>query len=175
MLRTTNRFQNLVFDKISRWFCMVLCGEAKKTHSWSNQEPNSLAWLFSSFWASPASLLADCSLRQGAGGTEFARFGLRTSFLRWFYNRSQTYFGQKSEEQVDTVKKFYMEVKTTIFFIKMRLKNKNKVRFSLTFPAYQGHGTGPHGPIRAHMGPYGPIGAHMDPKNPTRYVNKSLY
>ena len=27
-------------------------------------------------------VLADCSLRQGAGGTEFARFGSRTCFLR---------------------------------------------------------------------------------------------
>ena len=28
---------------------------------------------------------ADCSLRQGAGGTEFVCFGSRTFFLRWFY------------------------------------------------------------------------------------------
>ena len=39
---------------------------------------------------------ADCSLRQGVGGTEFARFGSRTCFLRWFYKHSQTYFGQKT-------------------------------------------------------------------------------
>ena len=38
---------------------------------------------------------ADCYLRQGAGGTEFARFGSRTCFLKWFSKRSQAYFGQK--------------------------------------------------------------------------------
>ena len=33
-------------------------------------------------------LVPDCSLRQGAGGTEFICFGSRTCFLRWFYKRS---------------------------------------------------------------------------------------
>ena len=50
-------------------------------------------------WRFPPLLQStDCSLRQGAGGTEFARFGSRTCFLRWFYKRSQAYFGQKPEE-----------------------------------------------------------------------------
>ena len=43
-------------------------------------------------------LYADCNLRQGAGGTEFARKGSRTCFLKWFYKCSQAYFGQKPEE-----------------------------------------------------------------------------
>ena len=61
------------------------------------------------------SLLPDCSLRQGAGGTEFARFGSRTCFLRCFYRRSQAYIGQKSEEHVKTIKKRSMDVKNNDF------------------------------------------------------------
>ena len=55
------------------------------------------------------------ALRQGAGGPEFARFGSRTCFLRWFYERSQIYFGQKPEEHGFSVKKRCLEVKTMIF------------------------------------------------------------
>ena len=58
--------------------------------------------------------LYSCSLRQGAGDKEFPRFGSRTSFLRWFYKRSQTYFGQNSEAHIKTIKKRGLEVKTTI-------------------------------------------------------------
>ena len=58
---------------------------------------------------------SDCSLWQGAGGTEFARFGSRTCFLRWFYRRSQAYFGQNSEEHVKTIKNAIWRSKTMIF------------------------------------------------------------
>ena len=61
---------------------------------------------------------ADCSLRQGAGGTEFACFGSRTCFLMWLYKRSQTYFGQKSEEHIKTIKKRCLEVKNNDFLEK---------------------------------------------------------
>ena len=40
--------------------------------------------------------------------------------------------------------------------------------FFLTFPALQGPGPGPYGPIRAHMGPYGPIRALMGPYGPEK-------
>ena len=59
--------------------------------------------------------VSDCSLRQGAGGTEFARFGSRTCFLRRFDDRSQSYFGQKSEEHIKTMKKDCLEVKNNDF------------------------------------------------------------
>ena len=55
--------------------------------------------------------ITDCSLRQGAGGTENTRNWSRTCFLRWFYNRSQAYFGEKSEEHIKTSKKRCMDVK----------------------------------------------------------------
>ena len=53
---------------------------------------------------------SDCYLRQGDGGTKIARLGSRTCFLREFHNRSEAYFGQKSEEHVETFKKRHMEV-----------------------------------------------------------------
>ena len=62
---------------------------------------------------------ADCYLRQGAGGTEFARFGSRTCFLRWFYKRSQTHFGQKPEEHRVSIKNHCLEVKNVDFWEKM--------------------------------------------------------
>ena len=40
---------------------------------------------------------------------KIARFGSRTSFLRSFHNRSEAYFGQKSEEHVKTIKKRHMK------------------------------------------------------------------
>ena len=49
----------------------------------------------------------DCSLRQGAGGTEFACFGSRTCFLRWLYKCLQAYFSQKSEEHIKTIEKHW--------------------------------------------------------------------
>ena len=57
----------------------------------------------------------DCSLRQGAGGTEFARFASRTCFLRWFYRRYQAYFGQNFEEHCSSIKSIVLRSKTTIF------------------------------------------------------------
>ena len=109
---------------------------------------------------------ADCSLRQGAGGTEFAHFGSRTCFLRWFYKRSQTYFGQKSEEHIKTIKKRCLESRTTSFEKNVLLQKKG-VFFEL-FPLFKGPG-------RAHMGPYGPIWAHMGPYGPiwTRKIKKN--
>ena len=94
------------------------------------------------------SLFSDCSLRQGASGTEFARFGSRTCFLRWFYNRSQVYFGQKSEEHIKTIKKRCLEIKKQRFLMKMRYMRKRNV-FSALLPLFKGPG-------RSHMGPYGP-------------------
>ena len=49
-------------------------------------------------------IYTDCYLRQGASGTEFARNGSRTCFLRWFYRRSQARFGQKLEEHSFSIK-----------------------------------------------------------------------
>ena len=49
---------------------------------------------------------------------------------------------------------------------------KKRVHSFWTFPALQGPGPGPYGPIRDNMGPYGPLWAHMDPKNPPKYVTK---
>ena len=54
------------------------------------------------------------------------------------------------------------------FVIQMRYV-ETKMRFSLTFPALQGPGPGPYGPIRAHMGPSGPYG----PKN--QKTNRCLF
>ena len=99
-------------------------------------------------------MLPDCSLRQGAGGTEFAHFGSRTCFLRWFYKRAQAYFGQNPEEHIKTIKKRSMEVKNNDFWEKC--VTSENICFFWTFPALQGPGPGPYGPIRAHMGPYGP-------------------
>ena len=48
-------------------------------------------------WSDRCALAPDCYLRQGAGGMKIARLGSRTWFLRWFYKRSQAYFGQKLE------------------------------------------------------------------------------
>ena len=66
---------------------------------------------------------ADCYLRQGAhpawqgaSGTEFARSGSITCFLRWFYKRSQTYFGQKPEEHGLSIKKRCLELKNKDFW-----------------------------------------------------------
>ena len=53
--------------------------------------------------------VTECSLRQGAGGTEFEHFGSRTCFLSWFYKRSQAYFGQKPEEHGFSIKKRCLE------------------------------------------------------------------
>ena len=47
-----------------------------------------------------------------------------------------------------------------------------KGEFFWTFPALQGPGPGPYGPIRVHMGPSGPLWAYMGPKNPKIYVRK---
>ena len=58
--------------------------------------------------------VADCYLRQGAGGMKIARDGSRTWFLRWFYRRSQAYFGQKPEEHCFSIKNRCLEVKTTV-------------------------------------------------------------
>ena len=58
---------------------------------------------------------ADCYLRQGDKGTKTARFGFKTCFLSYFHNRSEAYFGQKSEEQVKTIRKRRMEVKNDEF------------------------------------------------------------
>ena len=52
---------------------------------------------------------------QGAGGTEFARNGSRTCFLRWLYKSSQTYFGQKPEEHCFSIKKRCLDVKNDDF------------------------------------------------------------
>ena len=68
--------------------------------------------------ASSLQTFPDCSLRQGADGTEFARFGSRTSFLRWFYMCSQTYLGQKSEEHCFSIKNRCLEVKDDGFWEK---------------------------------------------------------
>ena len=57
----------------------------------------------------------DCSLRQGAGGTKTARFGFRPCFLRYFYNRSEVYFGQKSKEHVKNIKERCICMRNTDF------------------------------------------------------------
>ena len=59
--------------------------------------------------------LADCYLRQGAGGTKTAHFGSRIWFLSYFYNRSEAYFGQKSVEHVKTIKRKHVDTKNNDF------------------------------------------------------------
>ena len=51
-----------------------------------------------------------------------ARFGSKTCFLRWFHNRSVSFYGQKTREHVKTIKKRCLEAKNHIFFVKMHLK-----------------------------------------------------
>ena len=53
--------------------------------------------------------VTDCSLRQGAGGREFARLGSRTWFLMRFLKRSEAYLGQKPEEHYFLIKKTLSE------------------------------------------------------------------
>ena len=102
---------------------------------------------------------SDCYLRQGVGGTEFANFvRSRTCFLRWFYKRSQTYFGQKSEEHNFSIKNTLSGGK---YFFEKYAPLK-EVCFFWTFPALQGPGPGPYGPIWA-----------CSPKNQKKYVKTS--
>ena len=83
----------------------------------------------------PVKRFADCYLRQGAGGTEFARNGSRTCFLRWFHKRSQAYFGQKLEEHCFPIKKQCLEVSNDDFWEKwINLKNRwSKTDFLMKF------------------------------------------
>ena len=97
----------------------------------------------------------DCSLRQGAGGTEFARFGSRTCFLRCFYKHSQTYFGQKSEEHVKTIKTLSGSQKRR-FLGKMCYLKRGVFFLKLSRSSWARAG-----PIWAHKNPYGPIWAYM--------------
>ena len=99
-----------LFDVICKWFFVVLHGDAQTIVLRPTQIQNK------SFWGTSCSACAsDCSLRQGAGGTEFAHFGSRTCFLRWFYRRSQAYFGQKPEEHGFSIKNVVWRSKTTMF------------------------------------------------------------
>ena len=98
--------------------------------------------------------VSDCHLRQVAGGTEFALFGSRPCFLRWFYNRFPMYFGHKSEEHIKK------HIKTVVWKYETILLEKlcyeTKVCFFWTFPALQGPRPGPYEPIWTLMGPYEP-------------------
>ena len=107
-------------------------------------------------WTLPF-FLADCSLRRGAGGTEFARFGSRTCFLRWFYKRSQTYFGQKPEEHGFSIKKRCLEIKNDDFWEKYVTLKKG-----VFFLNFSRSSRARAGPIWAHKGPYGSIWVLLD-------------
>ena len=110
----------------------------------------------------------DCYLRQGAGGMKIARFGSRTCFLRWFHNRSETYFGQNSEEHAKTIKTRHMEVKNDDF-----LEKCVTLKTSAFFLNLSRSSKARAGPIRTHMGPYGLLWAHMGSKNPPKYIKSS--
>ena len=61
-------------------------------------------------------LPSDFDLRQGDGGTKTARFSSKNCFLRQFHNRSESYFGQKSQEHVKTMKNIVFVLETFCFF-----------------------------------------------------------
>ena len=108
-------------------------------------------------WTHLGSQNADRSLRQGAGGTEFARFGSRTCFLRWFHRRSQAYFCQ-------TWRTRFFHQKTLSGGLKRRfLRKMCCLIFFWAFPTLQGPGPGSYGPIW-------PLWVHKDQKNPKEYV-----
>ena len=79
--------------------------------------------------------LPDCSLRQGAGGKEFARFGPITCFLRWLYKRSQPYFDQKPEEHCFSIKKRCLDIKNDDLWEKWVTEKKRwlKTDFLMNF------------------------------------------
>ena len=82
-------------------------------------------------WPKQVQNISDCSSRQGAGSTEFARFGSRTFFLIWSYKCSQTYFGQKPEEHVKSIKKRRMEFKIDVLLEKYVAQKKNGFEIEL--------------------------------------------
>ena len=59
---------------------------------------------------------ADCYFRQSDGGTKTARVGSKTCFLRWFHNRSEAYFCNKSKEHVKTIWNDVFVAKTLISY-----------------------------------------------------------
>ena len=71
---------------------------------------------------------------------------------------SQAYFGQKSEEHVQTFKNIIWRSRTTVFD-KHVLCKKKVLAFSEVIPVFKGPGLahmGTYGPIWICMGPYGP-------------------
>ena len=63
-----------------------------------------------------------------------ACFGSKTCFLRWFHNRSVSFFGQKTQEHVKTIKKRCLEAKNNIFRKNAFKKNMFYRRVSLHVP-----------------------------------------
>ena len=61
--------------------------------------------LISNFVSSALSSFTDCYLRQGDGGTKLHVLVRELAFWGDFINRSEMYFGHKSEEHVKTLKK----------------------------------------------------------------------
>ena len=54
-------------------------------------------------------------LKAGCRWDENCTIGVENLLLRWFYGRSQTYFGQKPEEHCFSIKNRCLEVQKTIF------------------------------------------------------------
>ena len=55
----------------------------------------------------------------------FACFGSKTCFLRWFHNRSVSFLHQETYEYVKTIKKRCLEAKNYILFRKNEFKKNN--------------------------------------------------
>ena len=61
--------------------------------------------------------------------TKTSHFGSNTCFWRWFHNRSVSFFGQKTQEHVKTIKKGCLEAKHDIF-AKMHFESKFSFNFA---------------------------------------------
>jgi len=103
-------------------FCMALHGGAQKKHpkirtlykinpltrKIQNKKHKSTEKLLA---YNPATNLTTFSLFF----TITACFGSKTCFLRWFHNRSVSFFGQETQERIKTIKKRCLEAENNIF------------------------------------------------------------
>ena len=110
------------------------------------------------------SLYTDCSLRQGARPLKGTYKGILFTYFWEFFG---SIWAHKGPHAADTGSHFDHMNKTQDNKHQEN-PNENKQtngRFSLTFPALQGPGPGP----------YGPLWAHMDPKNQKKICKKLIF